>query len=364
MKTKVLISGQDPSLPGGMAKYLGGLYAYLETAEMVEFECLNETQIKGRRGMTSAGPLSAIYESGKLIRAFRQALSRVKPDVVHIHMAHGLSILEKSALAVLAARAGIPAVVHLHGAGLDADLAAMPAWRRLRVDRALAPPHALVALSGGMASRIHALLPSVRITVIPNAVRLMTPPPPHGLTTVFGFLGFMDGRKGECSLLEAFARIPAWPNRPPVSLLLAGDGPGRLKAERLAARLGLATRTEFLGIVDGAEKDAFFRRITVLCLPSLAENLPISLLEAMGYGRPVIATRVGGIPDLVTPGVQGWLTPSQDVEALAAALTEAAGGPDEVCRRGCLARQTIADHFTWGTNGPKVVQLYRSLQAA
>ena len=363
MKTRVLISGQDPALPGGMAKYLDGLFAYLETVEAIGVERLNETQVKGRRGMTGAGLLSNVYESVNLLWAFRQALTRLRPDVVHLHMAHGLSILEKSAMAVLAARAGIPAVVHLHGAGLDVDFAAMPVWRRRRLEWALAPPHTLVALSGGMASRIQTLLPSARITVIPNAVRLKTPPPPHGAATVFGFLGFMDGRKGECDLLEAFARVEAEPGVPSASLLLAGDGPMRHQAEALAARLGLTPRTEFLGIVNGAEKDAFFRQITVLCLPSLAENLPISLLEAMGYGRPVIATRVGGIPDLVTPGTEGWLTPPQDIEALAAALNEAAGDPDEVCRRGLRAWQTVADHFTWEINGPKVVQLYQAMQS-
>jgi len=360
MKTRVLISGQDPSLPGGMAKYLGGLYAYLETVDAVETACLNETQVKGRVGMTSAGAVSAVFESGRLLREFCRSLRQIKPDVVHLHMAHGLSILEKTAMAALAARENIPAVVHLHGAGLDAALAAMPAWRRGRLDRMLASPHHLIALSEGMAERIQSFLPSVRITVIPNAVELKMPPPLLGSAPVFGFLGFMDGRKGECDLLQALARMDARHRTPPACLLLAGDGPTRLKAEALAARLGLAARVQFLGLVDGVEKDLFFRRINVLCLPSLAENLPISLLEAMGYGRPVIASRVGGIPDLVTSGWEGWLTPPRDIEALASALTEAAENPDEVCRRGQAAWQTVADRFTWERNGPKVVQLYQA----
>lgn len=358
MKTRVLISGQDPSLPGGMAKYAGALCAYLATVKEVEALYLNETQAKGRTGMMSANRLAAIQESGRLLRAFQCSLRQHKPDVVHLHMAHGLSVLEKSGMAVLAARTGIPAVVHLHGAGLDTALAEMPAWRRRWLNRALAPPHHVVALSDGMARLIRRFLPSVHATVIPNAVQLVTQPPPLTSPPTFGFLGFMDGRKGECDLLQALAR----PEVPPSVLLLAGDGPMRPKAEAMAAQLGLLPRVFFLGNISGAAKDAFFRRVDVLCLPSHAENLPIALLEAMGYGRPVITTSVGGIPDMITNGVQGWLTPLGRMEALAAALTEAAERPDEVCRRGHAAWQTVADRFTWERNGPHVVRLYQSMR--
>lgn len=359
MATRVLISGQDPSLPGGMAKYVGGLCAYLETVTEIETQYLNETQVKGRAGMMSANRLAAIRESGRLLRAFRHSLRQRRPDVVHLHMAHGLSVLEKSGMAALAARAGIPAVVHLHGAGLDQALAAMPAWRRRWLDRVLAPPHQVIALSGGMANLLRQFLPSVSATVIPNAVSLVMPPPALASPPTFGFIGFMDGRKGEGDLIQALAR----PEVPPCALLLAGDGPMRPRAEALVGRLGLAGRVHFLGNIDGAAKDAFFRQIDVLCLPSQAENLPIALLEAMGYGRPVITTPVGGIPDMVTDGVQGWLTPPGRIEALAAALTDAAEQPDEVCRRGRAAWQTVSDRFTWERNGPQVVSLYQQMHS-
>ena len=357
MTTRILISGQDPSLPGGMAKYVGGLHAYLATVEGIETRFLNETQVKGRAGMMSRNRLTAIQESMRLLRGFRISLRRHRPDLVHLHMAHGLSVVEKVGMATLATRAGVPAVVHLHGAGLDVALASLPPWQRRCLDRALAPPHHVVALSGGMAGLLHRLLPSVRVTVIPNAVRLVMPPPPLASPVTFGFIGFMDGRKGEHDLLQALAM----PGVPAGALLLAGDGPLRPETEALAVRLGLAGRLRFLGNIDGAAKDDFFRRIGVLCLPSQAENLPIALLEAMGYGRPVITTPVGGIPDMVTDGVQGWLTPPGNIGALAAALTEAAADPDEVRRRGQAAWQTVAARFTWERNGPQIVSLYRSM---
>ena len=355
-KTRVLISGQDPSLPGGMAKYVGGLRAYLDTVAEIETHYLNETQVKGRAGMTSANRLAAIGESGRLLRAFRRSLRRHKPDIVHLHMAHGLSVLEKSGMAALAVRAGVPAVVHLHGAGLDTALAAMPAWQRRWLNRTLARPNHVVALSGGMKRLTERCLTDVEATVIPNAVALVRPRPPLRSPVTFGFIGFMDGRKGEGDLIRALAR----PEAPAGALLLAGDGPKRAEAEALAARLGLADRVDFLGNIDGAAKDDFFRRIDVLCLPSYAENLPIALLEAMGYGRPVIATRVGAIPEMITHGEQGWLVPPGDLEALAAALAEAAHA-EENGRRGLAAWETVAERFTWERNGPQLVRLYQTV---
>ena len=355
---RILVAGQDPSLPGGMAKYIGGLLAYLGTVSEVEVHFFNETEVKGRDGMTSANLRAAIREFVVSLLAFRQRLKRVRPDAVHLHMAHGLSMLEKSLMASVAAGRGVPAVVHLHGAGLEASLAALPPWRRRWLRRTLAAPNHVVVLSDGMKQVVQEHLPGVRAAVIPNAASLVVPPPPLRCPVTFGFIGFMDGRKGECDLIRALAQVPEASS----TLVLAGDGPTRPKAEALALTLGLTLgpngRVHFLGNIDGPQKDAFFRRVDVLCLPSAAENQPIALLEAMAYGRPVITTPVGAIPELVTDGVEGWIVPVGNIEALAVAVGEAAARPEEVTRRGQAAWNKIAGSYTWECNGPKVVALY------
>jgi len=358
-KLKVLLAGQDPSLPGGMAKYVGGLSTYLATVRDVEAHFFNETQIKGRSGMTSANLWSAGCEFGTSLLAFRQSLKRLRPAVAHLHMAHGLSVMEKSVMASLAAGLGIPAVVHLHGAGLESTLADMPEWRRRWLNRSLAAPNHVIALSEGMKGLLKRYLPGVPSTVIPNAVMLISAPPPLRSPVTFGFIGFMDGRKGETELIEALAHSSASSS----ILLLAGNGPGQTAAREKALGCGVAERVYFLGNIDGVQKDEFFRQIDVLCLPSHAENLPIALLEAMGYGRPVITTPVGAIPELVTDGQQGWLIPVGDIAALSNALTESASSPEEVARRGKACWTTIAENFTWERNGPQVVELYRRVQA-
>lgn len=356
MRIKLLLAGQDPSLPGGMAKYVGGLSVYLEGISEIETHFFNETRIKRRTGLASVNLRAAIRESGTVLLAFERSLRHLRPDVVHLQMAHGLSVMEKCLMAFLASRRGIPALVHMHAAGLDALLRAMPASRLRWLDRALSPPNHVVVLSEGMACLFGRYLPRVRVSVIPNAVALITPPALKSPAT-FGFLGHMDGRKGECDLIRAMTG----PNAPPGSLWLAGDGPGRRMAEALAD--GKRETIRFLGNVDGTAKESFFRAIDVLCLPSQAENLPIALLEAMARGRPVIATPVGAIPEMITDGIEGWLTPVGDVSALAAAMTDAARRPEEVERRGRAAWQTVAERYTWERNGPTLVQLYRTVSS-
>jgi len=120
-----------------------------------------------------------------------------------------------------------------------------------------------------------------------------------------------------------------------------------------------------LGRVSGEAKEKFLANITVLSLPSYAENSPASLLEAMAYGRPVIATRVGGVPDMVKPGVNGWLVEagavSQLTEALVAASTLA---PEELTALGQNAFQTVITSHTWEAAGANVVRLYKTLAAS
>lgn len=144
-------------------------------------------------------------------------------------------------------------------------------------------------------------------------------------------------------------------------LLIAGDGASRQGAEALSVALGLTDRVRFLGVVRGQAKEQFFRDIDALCLPSYGENLPISLLEAMGYGRPVIATSVGGVPEMVRDGTDGWLVTPGDVPRLTAVLDEAASDPGILRQRGEASWTRVKANYTWETNGPKQLQVYRML---
>ena len=161
--------------------------------------------------------------------------------------------------------------------------------------------------------------PRHRMHVIPYGVEpLAVDARPTREPAVFGTAANLEYHKGIELLLAAAAQV-----HPPVSLEIYGDGSARAGLEAEAARLGLAAR--FHGF------DPDFRsklgELDVFVLPTRGDNLPVSILEAMAVGLPVIATRVGGIPEQVEDGVTGYLVEPDDVDGLASAIGRLASDP-------------------------------------
>jgi glycosyltransferase involved in cell wall biosynthesis len=127
--------------------------------------------------------------------------------------------------------------------------------------------------------------------------------------------------KAQNLLVEAAARLAAEDRQ--FELVLVGDGDLRPLVEERIRSLGLEGRVQLRGWLGGEGVRAEIRAARCLVLPSLAEGLPVVLMEALALGRPVISTTVAGIPELVEPGRNGWLVPPGSVDALAAALREA-----------------------------------------
>ena len=147
------------------------------------------------------------------------------------------------------------------------------------------------------------------------------------------YVGRFAAEKGVDVLVRAFAQLDV----PDARLRLVGAGPERERIEALARELGVATRVDFAGsIADRAVLREEYRRARLFALPSRTEGLGCVLLEAMAAGTPIVATRTGGIPDLVTDGENGLLAPPEDPAALAAAMTRMLG--DAPLRRRCAER--------------------------
>ena len=354
MRMRLLLVGQDDSLPGGMPVYIRSLRDYLCAATDIEFRYLNETEAKGRSDMhRPSGPL--LLKQALMIRKkLLQDIEQFRPDVAHLHVAHGMSIFEKAYLANVCLSRGVPCVLHMHGAGLVENVAKMPPFLRSYLSRAFGYPHRVVALSASIAKELKSAFGAWKITVIANAVDIPPDISPLPGTFTVGFLGYMDGRKGEQDLVEALAH-----SSPTIQAVLAGDGPNMEAVKARVLELGMAQRVTFAGRVSGDSKDSFLRSISALTLPSYAENYPIALLEAMAYGRTVIASAVGGVPDLVVAGENGWLFPAGDQGMLARALDDAAGSASEVAKRSEAALETIRTRHVWTVTGPILTALYQ-----
>jgi glycosyltransferase involved in cell wall biosynthesis len=180
-----------------------------------------------------------------------------------------------------------------------------------------------------------------RVTVIPNPAPELPPLPSRDEARAalgiggfaLGTAGRLTGQKALGDAFDAVARLPG------VDLLVLGDGPERAVLERHAARLGLGNRVRFLGAGSRADVLTLFSAVDAVLLTSAWENLPHTLLEALAVGTPVVATAVGGIPEVVTDGGNGLLVPPRDVDAIAAAVERLAG---DDALRGALAQAARA----------------------
>jgi len=152
-------------------------------------------------------------------------------------------------------------------------------------------------------------------------------------------VGRLDPVKEQITLLEAFARLGS---ADPV-LVVAGDGPCRDDLHKRAATLGLGDRVRFLG--ERHDVPDVLRALDVFVLPSIAEGISNTILEAMATGLPVVATRVGGNPELVVDGVTGRLVPRQNADALAEAVGEYLRDPSRRIDHGAQARARATEVF-------------------
>lgn len=244
-----------------------------------------------------------------------------RPDLVHLHTAKNGSFTRKAVLLWLARAARVPAILHVHDGEFRAFYDRSPRVGRWIIRRTLARAGAVVALGEGWARRLREIVPEARYAAIPNAVRIVGPSPRarDGEQVRVVFLGRIDDAKGAFTLLDAWARaVPSMPAER-ARLTIAGHGEVE-RARAVVADNDLGESVELLPWQSAAQVAELLAGAHVLTLPSRSEGLPMVVLEAMARGLCVVASRVGGIPDLVEDGTSGVLVPADDVEALAAAL--------------------------------------------
>jgi glycosyltransferase involved in cell wall biosynthesis len=182
-------------------------------------------------------------------------------------------------------------------------------------------------------------------------------PPPEAPRLVC--VGRLSAQKGHLLLLEAAARLAADGTR--FEILLVGDGPLRAAVEEQVRRLGLQDRIRLGGWMDAGQVREAILAARAFVLPSFAEGLPVVLMEALALGRPVISTAIAGIPELVLPGVTGWLVPAGSVEALVPAMREALeASPARLAELGRAGAALVAEQHDARREARKLLELFRS----
>ena len=309
---------------------------------------------------THAADLNRLYHVGGALRL--RAIVR-GADVVHTH-----TLAAANTLARLTARTvGVPVLSHLHIEN-HFRRATEPVLRRLDNETARLCARLVAVSHDTRAAYERQGYPAGRIEVVHNGV---APPPPRANGSVRAELGIPEDAplvgeiarlcevKGQRELIAALAQLPD------ARLLLVGDdleqgGAFRAGLERDAERAGVRERVIFTGYRPDAR--ALVGELDVLALPSWTEGLPLVVLEAMASARPVVATPVGGTPELVADGETGLLVPPRDPDALAAALRRLLADADLRRRLGEAGERRAREEFSLDAMCARVLAIYDEIQ--
>jgi len=340
--------------------------------------------LAGRRGTTVLDRSTTYPLFGE--RAGRLAWRLVKDG--HVDIVHGFGA---SVLGYARRRSTSTAPLVLNPQGLEEFGATDPSKARLKRAVYLPLRRAVVACAGA-ADRIiatdRALEPAVlmhlkversKVRVIPNALELSSI---DGLATsedgrrlrantgigaedaVLLSVGRLEHNKGFQVLVSALAALRDRAGRIGEGRwkwVLVGDGPYRRSLESAIRDAGISAETVMAGRVSDPDLHAWYEAADLFVHPTLYEGSSLVTLEAMAHRKAVVATRAGGLPDKIEPGVNGWLVPPGDASALAAAISGALGQPDRLPEMGKAGRALVERQFSWEAAGAAVLQLYDEL---
>ena len=304
----VLMVGPGPNVRGGINSVIS---AYQQSTMWRRYSC---------KWLSTYDDRSPVHKIIAALRAYLLCPILIgRADIVHIHGVFRKSFIRKLPLILMAKAMRKRVIFHIHAAtfegAFDGAVGPVIRWTLSSVDQ-------VIALSPSWAAGIQTRCPGANITYIPNPVatlpedraRYSEKKEPRIL-----FLGKLEPRKGFTDLLMAMPAVLAVV--PTAKLVFAGDGD--IEGARLiASKLDISPSVSFLGFVRGECKAVELQHAAVLCLPSYNEGVPVAILEAMSNGIPVVATPVGGIPDLICSGKNGVLVSPGDIGGIARAITD------------------------------------------
>jgi glycosyltransferase involved in cell wall biosynthesis len=244
-------------------------------------------------------------------------------------------------------------VVHFHARAFDEFRRSQPLWMQalIRLCLGFERCHAIV-LGEGLRHDFDGLIPPERVYVVANGVEdARTSRPVTSVRLSVLHLATLWSEKGVFEVLESATTVLGM--FPAVRYVLAGEWYSRAEAQeakRYIARYGLEDGVRIVGPVAGERKNQLLANSTVMVLPSHSEGHPLVLLEALSASLPVITTRVGAIPEIISDGKEGFLIDRGDVVALADRTARLVGDPElraqmSFCARRRYERDFTADHF-------------------
>lgn len=324
-KLRIILAGALPPPMGGIATYCRTLLGST-LAEKVDLRFVRTSSQHRPLLATGQATWENLVEALRDGRRFLAACLAHRPAVVHLCTAPGLSFLKNSLHVVIARILGSRVILHPH-CSYDTLYSGPFLWNWY-CTRICRLSSAVLALSKEW-FRIRDKLPGITVHYLPNAIDVRTYQKIAAGRTAGDrrsvqilYLGYLGEAKGTFDLLEAFESMDL--SQGAAVLNLVGDFLTRQDKSRFEEWGGRCSARgkdcRLLPAVNGADKLARFQEADIFVYPSHHEGMPMAILEAMAAGLPVVATAVGGIPDRITNGVNGFLVPARSPRDLCQAL--------------------------------------------
>ena len=345
-RIKVLMVGPDRSVHGGISGVVNNYYDAGIT-EKVDLNYIG-TMVEGSK-------LRKLWQAVKAYIKFLKLLPEY--PIVHVNVASDSSYYRKSLFIKAAKRAGRKIVIHQHGGDFETFYEKEQNDRgRARIRQVLGMGDVFLVLSPKLKQFFKGILEPSKVILFPNAV-----PVPDSIEKEYGkqkilFLGRLCKEKG---LRELFSVLPQLHEQfPQMRLLLGGIWEDEELREEAAKMKEYVTD---LGWLQGEAKKDYLRISDLFVFPTYFEGQPVSVLEAMAYQCGIVATNVGGIPQMVEPGQTGLLIKPKDPEGLKSALEKILSDP-ELCE--CLgknARAKVQKEFSIEKSLQELIKIYQQL---
>jgi glycosyltransferase involved in cell wall biosynthesis len=297
MKNRVLVIGALPPPVGGMET----VTEHMSNLKLKDYdmEIFNVAKNKIIKSNIIFNLINFAYRCIKLM-----AVSIIKnPDIMHFHITVNRDFLQKSILIKISKLLNKKIIIHIHGGAFKEFYRNSSKNKKENIKRTLNSADLLIVLSEGWKNYFKKLCPGQIIHVIPNCVdsntisryNLKYKEKNRKIFNIL-FVGRIERQKGIYELLKAFSQIK---NQNSYLYIMGSFVNNEKEINQLTIKLGISQRVIFLGMINGNERFKYFAQADLFVLPSYWEGLPLTILEAMAFGLPIVSTKVGAIPEVV-----------------------------------------------------------------
>lgn len=312
---KICMIVQDKAVKGGIAAVISGYYgSRLEKDySMIYVESYKD-----------GGKFAKIIKAIQGYIKFAKVLIIDKPDLIHIHSSFGPSFYRKIPFIYMSSWAGKPIINHIHGADFNEFYENSSEKKKKQIKKVYNKCNILIALSEEWKQHLMKIVPENKIAVIENYSILhedaLQERCARKSNHIILFLGELGKRKGCYDIPYVVEQVSK--EIPDVKFILAGAGTTQdeVAIKQLIKEKGIEQHVEFPGWVRGDQKDQLLRDADVFYLPSYNEGMPMSILDAMGYGLPIVSTKVGGIPKIVFNEKNGFCLEPGNIKEMGKAI--------------------------------------------